>query len=98
MRVDVLRSDPTGSIGKSFKDKMLQRFDKIQEPAAPKMRKPLPAPDDKPKKRRGGKKYRNLKEKTAMTEARRQAGRLKFGTDVRSSSYEYLYTCRLKKR
>jgi len=61
---------------------MLRRFDKIQEPPPPKMRKPLPAPDDKPRRKRGGKKYRNLKEKTAMTEFRKQANRMKFGADA----------------
>jgi U4/U6 small nuclear ribonucleoprotein PRP31 len=79
VRVDLQRTDPTGSIGKDIKDKMFSRFDKIQEPGQARLRKPLPAPDDKPKKRRGGKKYRNLKEKTAMTEFRKQANRLAFG-------------------
>ncbi len=82
MRVDLQRTDPTGSIGKDIKDKMFSRFDKIQEPGQARLRKPLPAPDDKPKKRRGGKKYRNLKEKTAMTEFRKQANRLAFGEQV----------------
>lgn len=81
-RVDSLRTDPIGSIGRDLKDKMLKRFDKIQEPPPPKLKKPLPAPDDKPKKRRGGKKYRNMKQKLAMTELRRQANRLKFGAEV----------------
>jgi len=79
VRVDLQRTDPTGSIGKDIKDKMFSRFDKIQEPGQARLRKPLPAPDDKPKKKRGGKKYRNLKEKTAMTEFRKQANRLAFG-------------------
>ena len=80
--MDAQRSDPTGSIGRDINKKMLQRFDKIQEPSAPKMRKPLPAPDDKPKKRRGGKKYRNMKEKLALTDIRKEANRLKFGAEV----------------
>jgi len=80
-RVDSLRTDLTGSIGRDLKNKMYARFDKIQEPPPPKLRKPLAAPDDKPKRRRGGKKYRNLKEKTAMTEFRRQANRMKFGAE-----------------
>lgn len=83
VRVDVQRTDPTGSIGRDINSKMLQRFDKIQEPSAPKMRKPLAAPDDKPKKRRGGKKYRNMKEKLALTDIRKEANRLKFGTEVK---------------
>jgi U4/U6 small nuclear ribonucleoprotein PRP31 len=60
---------------------MLKRFDKIQEPNAPKLRKPLPAPDDKPKKRRGGKRYRQMKERLGLTDLRKEANRLKFGED-----------------
>jgi U4/U6 small nuclear ribonucleoprotein PRP31 len=60
---------------------MLKRFDKIQEPNAPKLRKPLPAPDDKPKKRRGGKRYRQMKERMGLTDLRKEANRLKFGED-----------------
>lgn len=60
---------------------MLKRFDKIQEPAPGKLRKPLPAPEDKPKKRRGGKRYRKMKEKM-NSEVRKYANRLKFGEGV----------------
>ena len=51
---------PLGILGKQMKDKMLGRFDKIQEPAPAKARKPLPIPDDRPKKKRGGKRL-NIK-------------------------------------
>lgn len=37
-----------------MKDKMLKRFDKIQEPPPAKLKKPLPVPDDKPRRKRGG--------------------------------------------
>jgi len=80
-RVDASRACPDGSIGREIKEKMLKRFDKIQEPPPPKMRKPLPAPDDKPKKRRGGKRYRKMKEKMA-SEIRKYANRLKFGEEA----------------
>jgi U4/U6 small nuclear ribonucleoprotein PRP31 len=76
-----------GSIGKELKAKMLASFDKSQEPNAPKMKKPLPAPDDRPKKRRGGKRYRKMKEKFGLTDLRKMQNRLKFGEDVTTCDF-----------
>ena len=95
-RVDLSRMSPLGILGKQMKDKMLGRFDKIQEPAPAKARKPLPIPDDRPKKKRGGKRlnikfflwiielkrYRNMKDKFALSEIRKFQNRIKFGADV----------------
>jgi len=46
---------PDGSLGEKIKDEMLKRFVKIQEPPPAKKVKPLPIPDEKPRKKRGGK-------------------------------------------
>lgn len=62
-RIDFLRTCPNGSAGKRIKELMLQRFDKIQEAPEGKMDKPLPKPDDKPKAKRGGKRFRKMKER-----------------------------------
>lgn len=43
-----------------------------------KFAKPLPKPVDPPRKKRGGKKVRKMKERYAMTELRKQANRLNF--------------------
>lgn len=56
-RVDLNRTQPDGSLGAHFKEEMMQKFMKIQEPPPPKKIKPLII-DDKPKKKRGGKKIR----------------------------------------
>jgi len=81
-RVDLARTCPSGSIGRQLNENMLKRFDKIQEPAPAKLRKPLPIPDDKPRKRRGGKKYRNMKAKMAMSEVRKFQNRINFGEEA----------------
>lgn len=80
-RVDFLRTCPSGSAGEKLKTLMLSRFDKIQEPPTPKTNKPLPVPDDKPKKRRGGKKFRKMKERLQLTDVRKYRNRLKFGDE-----------------
>lgn len=80
-RADVSRTCPSGLIGSQLKAKLLKRFDKIQELPQAKTKKPLPVPDDKPRKKRGGKKYRNLRAKLAMTEVRKFQNRLNFGPE-----------------
>ena len=70
---------------------IIQRIEKWQEPAPAKLVKPLAAPVDKPKKRRGGKRFLTLhsvynfcrvrreKDRLSMTEVRKQANRMPFG-------------------
>ena len=55
------------------------KFQKWQEPPPFKEAKPLPRPDEAPKKKRGGRRVRKMKEKSAVTELRRQANRVQFG-------------------
>ena len=67
--------------GKIYKD-ILAKFEKHVNPKTGEYKKPLPAPDSKPKKRRGGKKYRRMKERLGLTDVREMKNRLAFGTDV----------------
>lgn len=55
VRIDNLGLCPEGTLGEKIKDDMLKRFVKIQEPPPAKKIKPLPIPDEKPRKKRGGK-------------------------------------------
>ena len=52
---------------------------KIQEPQQAKIIKPLPKPDDKPRRKRGGKRMRNKNQRYAYTEIRLMKNRMKFG-------------------
>jgi len=56
-RVDQSKLSPNGDLGLRFKNEMFERFSKIQEAAPAKKIKPLPVPDERPKRKRGGKKY-----------------------------------------
>lgn len=80
-RSDAYNEDPTGSAGSDLKDIILVKIEKWQEPPPIRLPKPLPAPDDRPKKRRGGARQRQIKQKFAMTEMRKQANRVNFGTE-----------------
>ena len=78
-RVDSFHQDLAGSTGQNFREDILKRIEKLQEPPPPKQQKALPIPGEGSKKKRGGKRYRKQKEQYAMTDARKLQNRVKFG-------------------
>eukprot|EP01048_Picozoa_sp_COSAG05_P019074 COSAG05_NODE_2911_length_2516_cov_2.661150_3_plen_504_part_00 len=78
-RIDSFHQDAAGSAGQQFRDEVVKRLDKLQEPPPPKQAKPLPIPGGGIKKKRGGKRYRKQKEQYAMTDARKLQNRVLFG-------------------
>lgn len=64
-RVDSIRGDPSATAGRAFKDEIHKKIEKWQEPPPAKQPKPLPVPDSEPKKKRGGRRLRKMKERSA---------------------------------
>ena len=62
-----------------FREEIEKKIEKFQEPPPVKAAKALPAPLEAPKKRRGGRRVRKMKERYAVTELRKQANRMNFG-------------------
>lgn len=62
-RVDSIRGDPSATAGRAFKDEIHKKIEKWQEPPPAKQPKPLPVPDSEPKKKRGGRRLRKMKER-----------------------------------
>lgn len=97
-RVDATHESPDGHIGRLLRDEIEKKLDKLQEPPPVKFVKPLPKPIEAPRKKRGGKRVRKMKERYATTEFRKQANRIIFA-DVRyiflsfknSSIFMYFY-------
>ncbi|EPS44002.1 hypothetical protein H072_2022 [Dactylellina haptotyla CBS 200.50] len=87
VRVDFAHEHTDGSVGEKLKQDILERLEKITEPPPNKGPKALPAPDDKPARKRGGRRVRNAKQATAMTELRKQQNRMVFGEAEREVSY-----------
>mmetsp|Transcript_40392 Transcript_40392/g.67502 ORF Transcript_40392/g.67502 Transcript_40392/m.67502 type:complete len:459 (-) Transcript_40392:216-1592(-) len=85
-RVDSQHQDQLGTTGKKFREMIERRIEKLQEPPPPKQPKPLTAPDDKPRKKRAGKRIRKMKERYGITEVRKQQNRMLFG--VAEDQYE----------
>ncbi|KAH0903564.1 hypothetical protein HID58_043067 [Brassica napus] len=84
-RVDATRGDPSGTNGKALREEIRKKIEKWQEPPPARQPKPLPVPDSEPKKRRGGRRLRKMKERYAVTDMRKLANRMAFGTPEESS-------------
>ncbi|XP_004513089.1 U4/U6 small nuclear ribonucleoprotein Prp31 homolog isoform X2 [Cicer arietinum] len=84
-RVDSIRGDPSGKTGRNLKDEIHKKIERWQEPPPAKQPKPLPVPDSEPKKKRGGRRLRKMKERYAITDMRKLANRMQFGIPEESS-------------
>ncbi|XP_021900401.1 U4/U6 small nuclear ribonucleoprotein Prp31 homolog isoform X2 [Carica papaya] len=84
-RVDSTRGDPSGSTGRALREEIRKKIEKWQEPPPAKQPKPLPVPDSEPKKKRGGRRLRKMKERYAITDMRKLANRMQFGVPEESS-------------
>lgn len=68
-----------GSAGKTLRQEIERRIEKLLEPPAGKSIKALRIPDEAPKKRRAGKKARKMKERYATSELGKLQNRMAFG-------------------
>ncbi|KAJ0404719.1 hypothetical protein P43SY_006289 [Pythium insidiosum] len=74
------RTDTVGQTGLQFRADLVKKFDKWEEPQKAKTKKALPIPDEKPRRKRGGKRYRKMKERLQMTDVRRELNRQTFAS------------------
>ncbi|KAK5987639.1 U4/U6 small nuclear ribonucleoprotein Prp31 [Cladobotryum mycophilum] len=86
-RVDRIHSTPDGSTGESLKSACLERLEKLTEPPPNKGQRALPVPDDKPARKRGGRRARKAKEALAMTDLRKAQNRMAFGREEKEVGY-----------
>ena len=71
-----------GSYGEELLRGIKERFDKLQVPGQPRLIKALPKPDDKPRRKRGGQKYRSMRERFKMTSLRKMRNTIAFGPEA----------------
>jgi len=86
-RVDSFHQSSDGKIGTEYKEEIEKKIDKLTEPPPVKAIRALKAPMDAPKKKRGGRRVRQMKERYAVTELRKQANRMTFG-ELEDDSYQ----------
>ena len=80
-RVDQAHEATAGEQGLAFSDEVDKRIAKLSEAAPNKGVRALPAPDEKPARKRGGRRARKAKEATAMTDLRKAQNRMVFGKE-----------------
>ncbi|XP_048762205.2 U4/U6 small nuclear ribonucleoprotein Prp31-like [Ostrea edulis] len=86
-RVDSFHESVGGAIGDSLRAEIEQKLDKLQEPPPVKTVKPLPAPIEQSRKKRGGRRARKMKERLGLTEVRKAANRMNFG-EIEEDAYQ----------
>ncbi|KAK5104074.1 U4/U6-U5 snRNP complex subunit prp31 [Lithohypha guttulata] len=86
-RVDSVHQSRDGSMGEKLYDDCERRLDKLREPPPNRGTKALPVPDDKPSRKRGGRRARKAKEATAMTDLRKQQNRMAFGREEKEVGF-----------
>lgn len=86
-RVDSFHESSGGKVGYDLKEEIERKFDKWQEPPPVKTVKPLPAPLDGQRKKRGGRRYRKMKERLGLTEIRKHANRMTFA-EIEDDAYQ----------
>jgi len=86
-RVDCSYEYRNGEMGLKYKEEISTKFEKWQEPPPVKQVKALPAPIEPTRKKRGGRRYRNMKERLGMTEMHKQANRTNFG-EIEDDAYQ----------
>ncbi|KAF2162211.1 hypothetical protein M409DRAFT_27218 [Zasmidium cellare ATCC 36951] len=86
-RVDAAHESPSGDQGLLFADEVEKAINKLSEAPPNSGVKALPAPDDKPSRKRGGRRVRKMKEATAMTDLRKAQNRMVFGKEEAEVGY-----------
>lgn len=86
-RVDLTHTSVGGETGIQLKEECERRLDKLTEPPKNNGVRALPAPDDKPARKRGGRRARAQKAAVATTELRAAQNRMAFGKEEKEVGY-----------
>ncbi|KAF1989392.1 Nop domain-containing protein [Aulographum hederae CBS 113979] len=86
-RVDSGRSFVDGSYGQKMLDHCERHIEILMNPNPNKGNRALPVPDEKPSKRRGGKRIRKAKEANMMTDIRKSQNKMAFGQEEKEVGY-----------
>ena len=78
-RIDAEHQHTNGAYGKALRQEIIQKLEKLIEPAPMAKAKVIPAPKIEPSKKRGGRRARQEKELYKQTKIRKMANRMTFG-------------------
>lgn len=80
-RIDLSGSKPDGSLGSSYLEEVKTKIDKLLTPPDRTAPKALPVPKEQKSKKRGGRRFRKMKERTQMSEIRKAQNKMEFGRE-----------------
>ncbi|CUM67045.1 uncharacterized protein PRCAT00004734001 [Priceomyces carsonii] len=78
-RLDLSKASPNGSFGKRILQEINSKIEKLLTPPENHPDRALPIPVDQKSKKRGGKRFRKMRERLQMSELRRAQNRMEFG-------------------
>ncbi|CAI2368067.1 unnamed protein product [Moneuplotes crassus] len=81
-RVDAAKKHLSGQKGKELLQQIIQRFGKVTEAQKISMKKPLPKPVEKKSRKRGGRKFANMRKRLEMSEYAKMINTVKFGEEA----------------
>lgn len=80
-RIDLSNSTPDGSLGRKYMEEVKLKIDKLLTPPDRTAPKALPVPKEQKSKKRGGRRFRKMKERTQMSEIRKAQNKMEFGKE-----------------
>ena len=86
-RADTHADGSGAALGRKFREEIDAKIQKWQEPPPPKLHKALPTPDEPKKKKRGGRRYRKMREQQRMSQLQKDRSRMKFGEEELVDEY-----------
>lgn len=83
-RIDLSQSCPSGSLGQKYLEEVTNKIEKLLTPPEAQGDKALPAPTEHKSKKRGGRRFRKMKERFQMSELRKAQNKMEFGKQEES--------------
>ncbi|RLV95789.1 U4/U6 small nuclear ribonucleoprotein Prp31 [Spathaspora sp. JA1] len=80
-RIDLSKSSPQGELGRKFLEEINNKIEKLLTPPDQTPDKALPVPIEQKSKKRGGKRFRKMKERFQMSELRSAQNKMEFGKE-----------------
>ncbi|OBA22681.1 Nop domain-containing protein [Metschnikowia bicuspidata var. bicuspidata NRRL YB-4993] len=79
-RIDLSRSSPDGGMGRAYRDEIRRKIDQLLAPPELTAARALPVPKEQKLKKRGGRRFRKMKERFQMSDLRKAQNKMLFGT------------------
>lgn len=83
-RIDVSKASPEGALGQNYLEEVQTKIDKLLTPPERTVVKALPVPKEQKSKKRAGRRFRKMRERTQMSDLRKAQNKMEFGKEEQS--------------